>query len=189
MRKARPPPRPLRPDPTAARAELEARYPSLVRLLWQRTAKYGDGRDASVDEWERACLGVHDHAPVLTVAKATDYAARLWSKYSRRYSPYFSAVPQIVILADTESCGGARAQALHHRVLIDKRHCRPSWLAHELMHLCHVDEQHGPKWRRAMVGLWEAEFSISPERSTAEAVRLGLDVPSIASRGIIGAEV
>jgi len=130
MRKARPPPRPLRPDPTAARAELEARYPSLVRLLWQRTAKYGDGRDASVDEWERACLGVHDHAPVLTVAKATDYAARLWSKYSRRYSPYFSAVPQIVILADTESCGGARAQALHHRVLIDKRHCRPSWLAH-----------------------------------------------------------
>jgi hypothetical protein len=45
-------------------------------------------------------------------------------------------------------------------VLIDECHCKPAWLAHELMDLLHVHEQHGPAWCTTMIHLWSDEFGV-----------------------------
>ena len=43
---------PDRPDPNATTAALERRHPELVNIMVERSARYGDGRDANVYAWE-----------------------------------------------------------------------------------------------------------------------------------------
>lgn len=169
---------PDRPDPNATTAALERRHPELVNIMVERSARYGDGRDANVYAWEShiwADAGLDD-SPLLSPTQAQDFAARLWSRYAPRFGPYFSGVPEIRVLGEAEAVGGARAQALHHRVLVDQCHCSRPWLLHELLHLCVPSEQHGPTWASAMVTAWADEFGIDREHAMRSAREMGLRV-------------
>jgi hypothetical protein len=175
--KARPP-LPLRPDPTAPLARLERRYPLLVKRLAERTAR-SDPQRTLVYSWEEIMwhgAGVAND-PVLDSAGANAYCARIWEQHSGRFRPWFVGVPLIQVMADN-SIVGARAQALHHRVLIDQRHCTRPWLIHELAHLLLPERHHDSAWRDVVMRMWVDEIGIPLEHSTAEAVRMGLDVPS-----------
>jgi hypothetical protein len=150
----------------------------LANVLRERSARYGDGRDAKVYAWEEhvwADAGLND-SPLLSATEAQDYAAYLWTGYAPAYSPYFSGVPEIRVMGDAEAVGGARAQALHHRVLIDQPYLRRTWLAHELMHLLVPAEQHGRTWLAGIILLWESEFNVHRSRTLELALMRGVVV-------------
>lgn len=71
---------------------LERHYPDLVRIMCERTARFGTGRDSNVYSWESqlwADAGL-DQAPLLGATEAQGYAETLWLKYAPRFEPYFS---------------------------------------------------------------------------------------------------
>jgi hypothetical protein len=170
--------RPARPNPGATTAQLERRYPELVTIMCERTARYGGGHDANVYAWESqiwADVGLDD-SPLLSPTQAQDLAAGFWAKYAPRFEPYFSGVPEVRVLGEAEAVGGARAQALHHRILIDQRCCRAAWLIHEALHLMLPAEQHGGTWASAMVTAWSQEFGINVAHALALAAQHGVTV-------------
>ncbi len=170
--------RPARPDPSATTAELESRFPELVGIMRERTAQYGgDGStDTAVYQWESECLGDLDHSGQLSLEQARDYCGRLWRTYAPSFEPYFTASPTICVMSGADVVGGARAQALHHRVLIDEKYLRRTWLAHEVMHLLHVREQDGPGWCAGMIRLWSNEFGVDRDRALGLAGQHGVAV-------------
>jgi len=169
-----------RPDPQAAVWQLERRYPDLIDTLRDRTRQFGDGRqpyDQSVYAWECACWPPElERASPFGPVQAQRYVDRLWKKYAASLRPYFHASPVVHVLADAGGAGAARANTLRHSISIEQSVCRPAWLAHELMHLFHVHEQHGPGWAAGMVELWEREFDIPRARSLELAARHGVEV-------------
>lgn len=100
----------------------------------------------------------------------------MWLRYSSNFAPFFVGVPEVRVLSEAEAVGGARAQALHHRILIDARYCRRPWIIHEVAHLCVPGEQHGPIWASAMVEAWQDEFGIDAAHAFALAAQHGVTV-------------
>ena len=97
--------------------------------------------------------------PLMTGADAQIFVERLWRTYSSALSPYLAAPPVVVVLY-ADRLKGARAECLHHRILIDEEHCRRCGLAHETARSRHVDEQHGPGWISTMLTIWRDEFDV-----------------------------
>jgi hypothetical protein len=161
------PRRPERPVPIC-------RHPTLERMVVERRLRYGDGRDAMVYSWEAQVereFGL-DCEPLLTAADGQGYVERLWSRYSPGLSPYFGAPPLLIL----EARAGAVANCLEHTIRIGPEHCRRSWLAHEAIHLCIPEEQHGARWINAMIKLWRREFNVPTGFSRQLARHAGLEM-------------
>jgi hypothetical protein len=158
--------RPERPVPICS-------YPTLEAIVAERVLRYGDGHDALVYGWEAQVEQIFglDREPLLTLDDGQIYIDKLWRTYASELSPFFSAPPTLIL----EPRSGAVASCLEHTVRIGHEYCRRSWLAHETIHLCIPEEQHGPRWRRAMIGVWAQEFMIAPELSRELAREAGLE--------------
>jgi hypothetical protein len=86
-----------------------------------------------------------------------------WGDFAPGSRSWVTGTPALDIRANNDINGGlARARALEHKIIIDARFCRRSWLVHEIAHLLNPAEQHGVHWRETVMRMrmWRQEFGI-----------------------------